>query len=489
MVSFTDIFCGAGGSATGLTAAGMELALAANHWQRAIETHAANHRDAEHLCADISNYDMRALPSTDVLWASPICTEISPAGGRKRTRGQLDLLDNHGDNDPGANAFIRTRATFHDVIRATEVHRYQAVLVENVVNVASDWELFDWWVQGMCLLGYQVQFVSVSSAHVGDAGNPPAPQWRDRLYIVFTRDGIPTPDVTPRPLAWCAVCDQDVAAVQSWRNPRRRKIGKYRQQYDYRCPHAHCRHTLVEPYVRPAASVIDWSEPGVRIGDREATGLRPLRPNTLRRIRAGLELFDASTTASDSHEGPGRTVPPTAAPLPSRATTIGDGIAHPPFLAPSGGTWNETPSPIDSPLRTRPARETDGLVCPEAFVAMLRNHGRSSSVHSPLATMAASGNHHALVVPYRRGAQPHRPDRPLSTVATRDAHGLLHGRGDLTVEDCRFRMLQPREQLAAQRFPYDYVMTGTRTEQTAQAGNAVSSNVAQWLGQRLLAVL
>lgn len=75
----TDLFCGAGGSSIGLTGAGLELKLAANHWQRAIETHANNFPDAEHLCADISQYDPRRAPATDVLWASPECTNHSQA--------------------------------------------------------------------------------------------------------------------------------------------------------------------------------------------------------------------------------------------------------------------------------------------------------------------------------------------------------------------------------------------------------------------------
>ncbi|MFJ9321738.1 hypothetical protein [Streptomyces globisporus] len=57
------------------------------------------------------------------------------------------------------------------------------------------------------------------------------------------------------------------------------------------------------------------------------------------------------------------------------------------------------------------------------------------------------------------------------------------------MEDCHFRMLQPIEQLAAQRFPADCIMRGNKTEQTMQAGNAVSCNVAQWLGSRVAAVL
>jgi DNA (cytosine-5)-methyltransferase 1 len=48
---------------------------------------------------------------------------------------------------------------------------------------------------------------------------------------------------------------------------------------------------------------------------------------------------------------------------------------------------------------------------------------------------------------------------------------------------------QPREQRYAQRFPEEYIVHGNKGEQTMQAGNAVSVNVAQWLGARVQAVL
>lgn len=465
----TDIFCGAGGSSIGLTAAGFELKLAANHWDRAIATHSANFRDAEHLCADVSNYDMRRLPRTDLLWASPICTEISPAGGRRRTRAQLDLLD---QGPIARGGFERTRATFHDVIRATEVHRYRAVLVENVVDVATDWELFDWWLAGMRTLGYAVQFVSVSSAHIGDETNPHAPQWRDRLYLVFTREGIRRPDVEPRPLAWCEECGQRVRARQVWRKQRVRKVGKYRRQYDYRCPNRTCRHALVEPYVLPAAAAIDWTDPGVRIGDRPDHGLPPLRPNTLRRIQTGLDLFtDPTQPAAGQGEG----------------SSIRAGL-----LVPSGGTWRDEATSVGVPMPARTTRENDAL-CAPAGAFYVKNQGGHlldryvvKPVEEPPGTVTANGRH-TLVVPYRRGATPHALDRPLSTVATRDQHALMHT--GPAIEDCHYRMLRPREQLRAQRFPDSYVVTGNVGEQTMQAGNAVSSNVAQWLARQVAAVL
>lgn len=475
-LTFTDIFCGAGGSSTGLVAAGYELKLAANHWARAIETHAANHRDADHLCADVNNYDMRRLPKTDVLWASPICTEISPAGGRKRTKGQLTLMEEGSVPDA---AWERTRATAYDVIRATEVHRYKAVLCENVIEFAVDWELFAWWRTGMEMLGYNSQVVSVSSAHVGGADNTYAPQWRDRIYIVFTRKGIPLPDLKPTPLAWCQACGQDVHSVQTWRNGR--KIGKYKQQYDYRCPNTTCRHALVEPYVRAAADIIDWTNTGERIGDRK----KPLAASTMARIRTGLRMFPTERTVlTVNHAGhDGRPFPADGGPLPSRTVKIGEGL-----LVPAGGGWNTTATTTADPMRTRMANPKgfEALVSPP-FVVEYRRNSTAESVERPLATVTAGGNHHGLVIPYRKGLAK-TTGEPLLTLATKDSAGLLQGPAP-EVEDCYFRMLQPREQLLAQRFPKAYIVHGNKGEQTMQAGNSVSCNVAQWVGGRVAAAL
>ncbi|HZR50041.1 MAG TPA: DNA cytosine methyltransferase [Streptosporangiaceae bacterium] len=561
-LTYTDIFCGAGGSSIGLTEAGLELQLAANHWDRAIETHSANFRDAEHLCADVSNYDMRRLPKTDVLWASPICTENSPAGGRKRRpKGQLDLLEEAG-HVPGAG-MERTRATFHDVIRATEVHRYKAVIVENVTEVA-DWELWDWWLSGMVLLGYNYQLVSVSSAHIGGEGNPYAPQWRDRLYVVFTRIGIPLPDVSPRPLAWCPVCEALVCAFQSWKRPERPKIGKYGRQYVYCCPETACGHAVAEPLVLPAASAIDWSDLGTPIGERK----RPLAANTIRRIRAGLELFAQPVTVAvggNTYERPGsgyvRAWPVGELPMGTRTGTPGEALATPdgafltllrsnrvrnlgvddePLAAimaggsnhglvlPLGG-YNRTSDPTSTgePLRTRVVRDTDALVT-QPFLTMLRGRDDSArGVSEPLATVVASGGNHALTVPpflvknYGGYCSPEHNVTsvadPVSAVTVRDGHALVvpyrgrrsratttaepvHTLGthdsaalvqpdDSDVAECRLRMLKPREHLRAQRFPDTYIVKGNQGEQTMQAGNAVSCNVAHFLGKAIAAVL
>ena len=412
-IDFTDIFAGAGGSSIGLVGAGLNLKLAANHSRRAIETHATNFTHAEHLIADVTNYDMRKLPRTQVLWAPPSCVWHSPAGGHKREEQIHAELDATFDDYVPNEAAERSRTTAFDVIRAVEVHRYKVVIVENVIEFATKWQLFDWWVAGLQNLGYTVQLISVSSAHIGDATNTPAAQWRDRLSVC-TAPGVPIPDVSPRPTAWCGACDEVVAAVQSWRRPNQRNVGKYRQQYDYRCPNARCRYSLVEPFVLPAASIIDWTDLGSRIGDREANGKRPLVAATMRRIQSGLDMF-AEPTMRNVNDGigeDGRPYPAAASPVPARTTKTGDGLACPPMLVPAGGRWIEIASSLKNPTRTRTTRDIEGVctpdALPESFITMLRNHAEATGISEPLATLAtARHSRRHRPTPRRSGGRVH----------------------------------------------------------------------------------
>lgn len=91
--TITDLFCGAGGSSLGAEAAGGELVMAANHWSTAIEVHQQHFPHADHDLADISQADPRRYPVTDVLLASPECTNHSQARGVSRKRQDPTLSD------------------------------------------------------------------------------------------------------------------------------------------------------------------------------------------------------------------------------------------------------------------------------------------------------------------------------------------------------------------------------------------------------------
>ncbi|MER5642030.1 DNA cytosine methyltransferase, partial [Kitasatospora sp. NPDC002227] len=187
-----DFLCGAGGSSTGLVESGMELLLGVNHWSLALQTHAANHPKADHLLSDVADMRMRYLPKADGLWASPICTELSPAGGNATEppdNNQLDLFgeDEHGFKQLPKEAFEKTRVTAWCTVRAVEARAgsFKFVILENVPDFVMRWKLFRAFVSAMSDLGLQHQVASLNSAHIGDGDNLSAPQWRDRIYVVY----------------------------------------------------------------------------------------------------------------------------------------------------------------------------------------------------------------------------------------------------------------------------------------------------------------
>ena len=120
-----DLFCGAGGTSTGLAmacaAAGQPIDLTAvNHWPIAIETHAANHPWARHLCESLDGVDPRkVIPGgrLDVLTASPECIHHSNARGGKPMDDQ-------------------SRASAWHVLRWADALRPTWILVENVREFA-----------------------------------------------------------------------------------------------------------------------------------------------------------------------------------------------------------------------------------------------------------------------------------------------------------------------------------------------------------------
>src|SRR5690606_26362571 len=105
-------------------------------------------------------------------------------------------------------------------------------------------------------------------------------------YIVMWREDLvtkknPGPDVGKwtRPMAVCPE-HGEVQAAQAFKKAEH--WGRYRTQYLYRCPQCW---QVIEPGWLAAESIIDWSLPAPRIGDRA----KPLAEKTRERIRRGIE--------------------------------------------------------------------------------------------------------------------------------------------------------------------------------------------------------
>lgn len=158
-----DLFAGAGGFSTGARMAGVEVVWAANHWQAAVDTHAANHPGTDHSCQDLHQADWSKVPKHDIMLASPACQGHSKARGKDKP---------HHD---------ATRSTAWAVVGCAEIHRPKVVIVENVPEFLN-WSLFPAWRIAMSALGYEV------SPHVLDAADFGVPQHRRRAFIVCSKD-------------------------------------------------------------------------------------------------------------------------------------------------------------------------------------------------------------------------------------------------------------------------------------------------------------
>jgi DNA (cytosine-5)-methyltransferase 1 len=421
-----DLFCGAGGSSTGMAAAGVHVVMAANHWQLAVDVHQANHPTTDHDVADISAVDPRRYPTTDILWASPECTNHSGASGKRRVTGQGALW---GDEpDPGAE---RSRATMWDVPRFTEAmimrgRPYEFIVVENVVDAAL-WMFWDAWLAAMHAAGYDHHVVYLNSAfaHGRDYGWYGAPQYRDRIYVVFWRRGAPVPDLDIRPPAWCPRCEAMVEAVQAWKKPYE-PWGRYRAQYVYQCPDVTCR-AEVEPLALPAAVAIDWTDLGGRIGDRK----RPLALATRERIRAGLARYGRALVTPAGGTWNDHAVP-VDVPMRTRTTRETDGLACPPLIVPTESRDGLRARPAGEPKRTQTGRQLDALTVPLPFLALLRSgRPRTVGIGEPLATVVANGSNHALAVPEPfvtllwNNCDAAPVGAPLATVVTAGNHHAL----------------------------------------------------------------
>lgn len=513
----TDLFAGGGGSSTGMAQVpGVHVLVAANHLQLAMDVHQLNHENTDHAVVDLHQEDPRFFPRTDILWASPECTKWSQANGSDLPEIEADLF-----MDPESiDAANQSRLLMFDVLRYIEHHRYRRVIIENVVDIAVQakyalaWQV---WRRDLTALGYEFIVVSLNSMHAQHGGLP-APQSRDRLYIVAWPKGDVAPNISKvmRPKAWCPTCATVVESQQSWKPGR--TVGRYRAQYVYVDPACG---TTVEPAWLPAAAAIDWSIPGQRIGDRK----KPLEAKTRKRIAAGIARYwrprVADPLAVPVEGRDGKNAQPATLPGRTQTTRAETALATLPFIAELRGGGSDARSTSDPLATVCASGNHHGLVEPPPFVLERRHEYRTRGIDQPLATLTANDTTKALISPAGGSWNDTATsaDDVLRTLTTRDAYALVapyYGNSDVArsaldaigtlttrdryalvqrhndggaemltpaleemrtlttaghqsvvtpgdmdaaeamVDDCLFRMLQPHEVALGMAFPHDY---------------------------------
>lgn len=288
---YIDLFCGAGGTSTGVENAvvdGRKIAkviACVNHDAHAIASHAANLRneDVVHFTEDIRTLAMEPLaahvdkmrakyPSAlVVLWASMECTNLSRAkGGISRDADSRTLCE---------HLYRYIEALRPDIIQCENVSEIlsngplcrrldkegNVVMVKKSSGSGKNkktWlepamvpdpehagEYYHKWVRQICSYGYQYEYRILNSADYG------AYTSRSRYFGMFVREGLPM--VFPMPT--------------HARNPERNLFGEKLQPW------------------KAVREVLDLQDEGESIFDRK----KPLVDATLRRIKAGLYKFVA----------------------------------------------------------------------------------------------------------------------------------------------------------------------------------------------------
>ncbi len=166
MLSFVDLFCGAGLGARGAVRAKAVPLLGVDSWDLATKTYKKNFPSADISCSKIEQLDpvklsRKYLP--DVLLTSPECTSHSIARGA----------------NPGTE---KSRETALSIVPWLEALNPRWLIVENV-NRMKKWGRHNELVETIERAGYTVNDLFLNAAEFG------APQSRKRMFLVCDREG------------------------------------------------------------------------------------------------------------------------------------------------------------------------------------------------------------------------------------------------------------------------------------------------------------
>lgn len=522
---YIDLFCGAGGTSTGVASAtinGMNCArviACVNHDANAIASHAANHPDAKHFTEDIRTLDITPLKehlkvckmksdAKVVLWASLECTNFSKAkGGQPRDADSRTLAEH--------------------LFRYIEELDPDYIQIENVIEFMSWGDVDDRghpisrdkgrcflsWINRVKNYGYDFDYRILNAADFG------AYTSRKRFFGIFSKKGLP--------IAWpyATYCKTGNEGYEIFGEEMYKKW-------------------------KPVKDVLDLDDEGESIFNRK----KPLCEKTLERIYAGMVKFVAggkesflvkynSMSQSNKYVAPGIDEP-----CPTVACQNRLGVAKIQFLSKNfsgdpesknigidkpagtvttidhhsfvtafyGNGFNRS---IEEPAPTATGKDRFALVTTQFYQNEYGSGGHTSSLDNPNpAVMTNPKQKLVSVKQYLMNPQFSSAggsiDNPCFTliarmdkmppylISTKEGVGIAIYDNDspMTVVikefmamygivDICMRMLKVEELKQIMGFPKDYILVGTQSEQKKYIGNAVEVNMARSLCEALSSVL
>lgn len=504
---YIGLFCGAGGTSTGVESATLNgqkcahVIACVNHDPHAIASHLANHPEAMHYTEDIRTLDLTTLVEHTVLkrsenpgallvlWASLECTNFSRAkGGQPRDADSRTLAE---------HLFRYIDVLKPDYIQIENVREFMmwGDLDEYGKPISKDaGRMYLRWVGNVCKRGYDFQHKILNAADYG------AYTSRERFFGIFAKKGLPIvfPEPTYSKDAGCALCDE----MKPWKSVR---------------------------------EVLDLEDCG-----RSIFRDKPLSEKTLQRIYAGLVKFVAGGKNAFlmryNSVRPQDTVRSLERPCGVLTTSNRFALTKVQFLSKqfSGSTYDKNIA-LDRPAGAITTRDH------HAFITAYYGNGHNHSIEAPASTVTTKdrlGYVSAQFIDKQYGTGTSASlDRPAGTVTTNPKLNLVSAKflmnpqfqsagssidkpcftliarmdkrppylvsmidgkpcivvyetdSQMTVKikefmalygisDICIRMLKIQELKRIMGFPEDYVLVGTQTEQKKYIGNAVETHVA-----------
>lgn len=363
---YIDLFCGAGGTSTGVENARYadeqcaKVVACVNHDANAIASHAANHPDALHFTEDIRTLELSPLvahvermkkiypDALIVLWASLECTNFSKAkGGQPRDADSRTLAE---------HLFRYIEAIDPDYIQIENVEEFMSWgdMDEKGHPISKDkGRCYEKWKRNVRKYGYDFDWRILNAADYG------AYTTRKRFFGIFAKRGLPI--VFPEP-THCKDGKSDMfGKLEKW---------------------------------KPVKEVLDFSDEGDSIFCRK----KPLAEKTLERIYAGLIKFvaggkEAFIVKYNSMSRTGKYQAPSVdEPCPVVATQGRLALAKVNFLS----------------------KQFSG-----------QPDSKNISVEGPAGTITCK-DHHAFVSAYYGNGHNHSVELPAPTVTTKDRLALVN---------------------------------------------------------------
>lgn len=530
---YIDLFCGAGGTSTGVEKAthnGKKCAkviACVNHDANAIASHAANHPEAVHYTEDIRTLELTPMvahlkkmkakypDAYVVLWASLECTNFSKAkGGMPRDADSRTLAE---------HLFRYIEALNPDYIQIENVEEFMSWgdMDEHGHPISKDkGRCYLRWIQNVKSYGYDYYWRILNAADYG------AYTSRKRFFGQFAKTGLPI----TFPIATHSK-DGDTGGM----------FGEMKKW-------------------KPVRDVLDFSDEGESIFDRK----KPLVEKTLERIYAGLIKFVAGMSQRDfaafivkynsMNRSGGYSAPSIDEPCPTVACQNRLGVAQVHFLSKQfSGNPSDKNISVDGPAGTLTCIDHHALVEAEfltahygngfnsslekpsptvttkdrfekvkaCFLDMQYGNGTPSSIESPAPT-ATTNPKYQLVTAEQTTAKWHylmnpqfaskggsvndpcftliaRMDKmPPYLISTKEGVGIEVYETDspmtqkikefmamYSIIDIKMRMLKVSELKRIMGFPTDYVLVGSQSEQKKFIGNAVEVGMARVLCEAL----